>query len=79
MDRNGGLYYENKWVTEKDLKARLRRAVSDAGPSLVLIVHADEAVTYKMLVNLTLAARDAGISEALLATLPGPVNSPAAR
>ena len=37
---------------------------------LTLVIHADKAVTYDQLVHLTLLARDAGIHNALLATLP---------
>ena len=37
---------------------------------LTLVIHADKAVTYEQLVHLTLLARDAGIQNALLATLP---------
>jgi biopolymer transport protein ExbD len=79
LDKNGRLFYENKWITETDLKTQMRRAVVESGKSLVLIIHADEEVSYKLLVRLTLAARDAGISEALLATLPRPMDSSALR
>jgi biopolymer transport protein ExbD len=74
VDSNGGLYYANKKVVEDELK----RALADelkraAGKPLVLIIQADQNVSYRTLLGLTLLARDAGISEALLATLPNPV------
>ncbi len=37
---------------------------------LTLVVQADKAVTYGQLVHLTMLARDAGIHDVLLATLP---------
>jgi len=44
--------------------------VLDARAPLTLIVHADQSVTYDRLVRLTLLARDAGITNAVFATLP---------
>jgi len=73
VDRNGRLYYENQGIEETDLKLRLRKAVSESPKPLVLVVEADEAVPYSQIVRLTLLARDAGIGEALLATLPRPL------
>ncbi len=40
-------------------------------------IHADKAVTYEQLIHLTLLARDAGIHNALGATLPRVINPPA--
>jgi len=80
IDGSGQLYYANKRVIEEELKNELKNEVRKAaGQPLVLIVHADQHVTYKMLLGLTLAARDAGISEALLATLPNPAAPPNTR
>src|SRR6266850_1053638 len=80
IDSNGRLYYANKSIVEADLKNELKNELrKTAGKPLVLIVHADQQVTYKMLLGLTLLARDAGISEALLATLPNPAAPPTTR
>jgi len=80
IDSNGRLYYANKSIVEADLKNELKDELrKTAGKPLVLIVHADQQVTYKMLLGLTLLARDAGISEALLATLPNPAAPPTTR
>ncbi len=80
IDRNGRLYYASKWITENDLKTEFKSQISKAGGKpLVLIVHADQDVNYKMLLGLTLAAREAGITEALLATLPNPAAPPGVR
>lgn len=70
IDPSGRLYYENQIIERSQLQARLR-AAADASPEpLTLIVQADQAVSYRMLIDLTMLARDAGISEAWLATLP---------
>ena len=70
VDPQNRLYFENQLVTESELSQRLR-AVSSAAPEpLTLIVHADREVTYDRLVRVTQLARQAGIQEALLATMP---------
>jgi len=53
------------------LRGRLRQAVKNS-PDIALLVLADKAVSYDMLMRLTMLARDAGISQAWLATLPRP-------
>ena len=71
IDKNGRLYFESKSIEEGELSDKLRRKVAAASPEpLTLVVQADEAVSYKMLLRLRMVARDAGISDALLATLP---------
>lgn len=80
IDGNGRLYYANRSIVEADLKNELKNELrKTAGKPLVLIVHADQQVTYKMLLGLTLLAREVGISEALLATLPNPAAPPNTR
>ena len=75
IDANGQSYFENQPVEELDLKFRLRKAVANAREPLTLIVQADKAVTYERFMGLRLLARDAGIKEMWLATLPRPVAS----
>jgi len=70
IDGNGRLYFENQWIEENELKTRLRSAVTNSKEPLTLVVQPDKGVTYEMLVRLALVARDAGIAQALLATLP---------
>ena len=73
VDASGRLYFANQIVTnEMQLSNDLRQAVAGAREPLTLVVHADKAVTYDQLLHLTLLARDAGITNALLATLPRP-------
>ncbi len=64
------LYYQNQIISEDDLKARLHEAVQKSPEPLTLVIQADKAVPYDRIIQLTLLARDAGVQEALLATLP---------
>jgi biopolymer transport protein ExbD len=80
IDGHGRLYYDNAPIGENALKNELGGQIRKAaGKPLVLIVHADQDVPYKMLLGLTLIARDAGISEVLFATLPNPAMPPKTR
>lgn len=73
IDADGRLYYENQWIEEKALRRRLQEVARKSSEPLTLVVQADKTVSYERLMRLTLLARDAGIPEALLATLPGPM------
>jgi len=76
LDKNGRYYYENKSVEEAELLVELKKAVASVSPQpLTLVVFQDEAVTYKMMLRLRLIARNAGISDVLLAALPRPIGS----
>ena len=70
VDAGGRYYFANQIVGEAQLKSKLADAVKNSRATLTLIIHADKSVTYDQLVHLTLLARDAGIQNALLATLP---------
>ncbi len=72
LDADGRLYYENQFIEESDLRRRLQEVVKKSAEPLTLIVLADKAVSYEKCLRLALLAREAGISEALLATLPRP-------
>jgi biopolymer transport protein TolR len=76
IDADGRLFFANQIVTENELKSHLYAAMKDAHEPLTLIVQADRAVTYGQLVHLTMLARDAGIHDVLLATLPRAINEP---
>ncbi|HNR70956.1 MAG TPA: biopolymer transporter ExbD [Verrucomicrobiota bacterium] len=79
IDADGRLYYENQWIQEDELRRRLQAAVAKAGEPLTLIVQADKAVSYERCLRLALLAREAGMTDALLATLPGPYAVPPLR
>jgi biopolymer transport protein ExbD len=76
VDAGGRYYFANQIVGEPQLKSKLSAAVKNFPAPLTLIIHADKSVTYDQLVHLTLLARDAGIQNALLATLPRVVATP---
>ena len=77
VDSRGRFYFKNKIVSEAELRAGLTNAVKNSREPLSLVIHADKTVTYDQLVRLTLLARDAGIQNALLATLRGAASAPA--
>jgi biopolymer transport protein ExbD len=70
VDASGRFYFANQVVTAAQLKSDLSAAVKKSREPLTLVIHADKTVTYDQLVRLTLLARNAGIRNALLATLP---------
>jgi len=76
IDANGRLYFDNQWIEENQLKQRLARAAKNSVQPLTLLVQADKAVSYEKLIRLTMLAREAGIGEAWLATLPRVFPSP---
>jgi len=70
VDANGQLYFENQLIAEPQLTNHLAAAVSVSREPLTLVIHADKAVTYDQLAHFVLLAREAGITNTLLATLP---------
>jgi biopolymer transport protein ExbD len=76
IDASGRFYFANQIVSEAQLKSNLSDAEKKSREPLTLVIHADKTVTYEQLVRLTLLARDAGIQNTLLATLPRIVNTP---
>jgi biopolymer transport protein ExbD len=77
VDANGRFYFANQIVSEDKLKSALKAAQKSHAP-LTLVIRADKTVTCDQLVHLALLAREAGIQNALLATLPRVVTAPAA-
>lgn len=75
IDAEGRLFFANQIVTESELETHLYAATKGSREPLTLVVQADQAVTYGQLVHLTLLARDAGIHDVLLATLPRVINA----
>ena len=72
VDARGQFYFENQLTPEAALKSRLAAAVKKSSEPLTLLVQADKAVSYETIVQLSILAREAGVKEALLATLPKP-------
>jgi biopolymer transport protein ExbD len=77
IDSGGRFYFENQIVGEAQLKSSLSNAVKNSRSPLTLVIHADKAVMLEQLTRLTLSARDAGITNALIATLPRVISAPA--
>jgi len=75
---DGKLFFRNQPIEAAALEEQLKSEVAQAGRPLTLVVQADKAVTHDTLIKLTLLAREAGIHDALLATLPRLVDAPAA-
>jgi biopolymer transport protein ExbD len=76
IDAGGRLFFANQIVSENELKSHLRSAEKESREPLTLVIRADKAVTYEQLVRVTLLARDAGIRDVLLATLPRVIGTP---
>ncbi len=77
VDANGRYFFENQLVSEIELQSRLTTAEKFSRTPLTLVIHADKTVTEEQLIHLTLLAEKSGITNALLATLPDPVKTPA--
>ena len=75
VDASNQLYFANQIISAADLKFSLSNAAVKCAEPLTLVIHADKAVSYEELVRLTLLARDAGITNALLATLPRAIDA----
>jgi biopolymer transport protein ExbD len=76
IDAGGRFYFANQIIGEAQLKSNLAAAAKNFRAPPTLIIHADKSVTYDQLVRLTVLARDAGIQNVLLATLPRVVATP---
>jgi len=76
IDAEGRLYYENQWIEENELRCRLQAVQKKSPAPLTLVIQADRTVSYEKCLQLALLGRDAGIMEALLATLPLPYTAP---
>ena len=72
---SGQLFYENRRVTEDQLRMALSDAVGARPDPLTLVVLADRAVDNGTLMRLSAVAREAGIRELLLAARPGTFES----
>ena len=78
VDAGGRFYFANQMIARDKLRAALKAAARKSRKPLTLVIHADKAVTYDQLVSLVRLAQatDIGITNLLLATLPGAVTTP---
>ena len=77
LDKSGRLYFENQLIQPAALRDRLTEAVKRSPEPLTLVIRADKTVSYETLLRLTLLARESGLRQIHLATLPRPL-APAA-
>ncbi|HSH92727.1 MAG TPA: biopolymer transporter ExbD [Roseimicrobium sp.] len=70
VDSSGLCYYENQFIKEEDLRDRLRGDVLRFKSPVTLVIEADRAVGYEVIVRLGKLARESGVKEAMLATRP---------
>lgn len=77
MDEGGRYFFENQIIEPDALKSRLATAAKESSEPLTLVILMDKAVRFENVLRLQLLARDAGILEALVATLPSANVAPA--
>lgn len=70
MDENGRYYYQNQIIEAAALTNSFNIAAKQSPEPLTLVILMDKAVHFENLLQLQLLARDAGITEAMVATLP---------
>ena len=70
VDEHGRYFYTNGIVTAGQLALCLSNAAVRSREPLALVINADQRVTYGQLVQITLLADQAGITNLLLATQP---------
>ena len=75
VDAGGRYFFANQLVTEQELKSDLRAAATKSPKPLILVIYADRGATYDRIIHLTLLATNAGIHNALGATLPPVIGS----
>lgn len=76
VDANGTYFFRNQMISEAELSRQLEKEVRSSPRPLMLVLHADQAVTHSQLVRVTMLARDVGIAGAWLATLPKATDGP---
>ena len=77
LDATGHYYYENQGIEERQLSVRLHQKTKESTEPLTLVIYADKRASYDTLLRLTMIARQAGITNGLLAALPRPFDSEA--
>jgi biopolymer transport protein ExbD len=73
VDASGQFYYENQLMDAGRLRQKLQAALGNAREPFTLVIQADQATRYDVLVRLGLLAREAGIKAVYLATRPAVV------
>ena len=74
VDATGQFYFENQITHDRLLRSRLSNLAAEAPEPLVLIVQADEAVSYGRVMELITLARQAGVKHGAWGTRPPPAS-----
>lgn len=77
MDEQGRYFYQNQLIEPAALNDSFRIAAKQSPEPLTLVILTDKAVQFENLLQLQLLARDAGISDAMVATSPQANAAPA--
>ena len=75
IDSGGNLYYENQVIEETALTEALEQARERADEALTLVILADRRVPHQDVVELSVMAREIGMSRVVLATRSGPASN----
>lgn len=78
VDASGRFYFENRRLSQQDLKEELDRAVRRYDQPVVLVIQADKGTDMEDLVALKILAQQAGIRFVLEATRPPIFGAPIA-
>jgi biopolymer transport protein ExbD len=70
MDESGRYFFQNQIIESAELQERFTTAAKQAPEPLTLVILMDKATRFDKVLQLQLLARDAGIADALIATLP---------
>ncbi len=76
VDRSGQIYYRDQIVKDTELKVSLRSDALALKLPVTLVIQADKAVPYDIIVQLGKMANEVGIKRALLATRPPVLSAP---
>jgi len=71
MDELGRYYYQNRMMDETELKSRFSLAARQSPEPLTLMIMMDKRARVEDLLQLQKLAREVGIQDAAIATLPG--------
>jgi len=63
VDRGGQFFFDNQQLTPQEMRVQMGAAVERSELPLTLVVQADRDVTYGVLIELDLMARESGISD----------------
>ncbi len=75
VDSGGNLYYQNQVIERAALEDALAQARETAEEPLTLVILADRRVPHQQVVELSVMARDVGVSQVVLGTRSNPVSS----